>query len=255
MLVSTTVTKAFELFDARRLQVSKVIVQSLDVVSSYASKSGAQNSGSRYENDDSQDYGDWPALNEDDELGLPSNGPEGLPLMTFQDPLRLSSLTALDPTKFLDESLLLNLSMSGLLSPKCSSVKGKSPWNDYVDRFGTDSWVSLRDTEQTRKYSVYYFAVLIERDGGILQDHPTFFLTSWIASLVERDSLLKFQHRFTEALLNSALDRPIISNLPFWADASTGIFRISASEFLERRLPIISTVLSNMRVAPGKCCF
>ena len=255
MLVSTTVTKAFELFDARRLQVSKVIVQSLDVVSSYASKSGAQNSGSRYENEDSQDYGDWPALDEDDELGLPSNGPEGLPLMTFQDPLRRLLSNCFGSDQVPDESLLLKLVDVWVAVAQVLVRKGKKSWNDYVDRFGTDSWVSLRDTEQTRKYSVYYFAVLIERDGGILQDHPTFFLTSWIASLVERDSLLKFQHRFTEALLNSAFDRPIISNLPFWADASTGIFRISASEFLERRLPIISTVLSNMRVALENAVF
>ncbi len=249
MLVSTTVTKAFELFDARKLQVSKIIIQSLDVLSSYASKSVTQNTGSRYEKDDSQDYGDWPALDEDDELGLPSNGPEGLPLMTFQEPLRHLLSNCFGSDLVPDDSLLLKLVDVWVAVAQVLVRKGKKSWNDYVDRFGTDSWVSLRDTEQTRKYSVYYFAVLIERDSGILEDHSTFFLTSWIASLVERDSLLKFQHRFTEALLNSAFDKPIISNLPFWADASTGLFRISASEFSERRLPIISTVLSNMRVA------
>ena len=249
MLVSTTVTKVFELFDAGRPQISKVIVQSLNVVSSYASKTLTQDTGSRYENDDSQDYGDWPALDEDDELGLPSDELEGLPLIAFQEPLRHLLSNCFGSDLVPEDALLLTLVDVWVAVAQALVRKGKKSWNDYVDRFGTDSWVSLRDTEQTRKYSVYYLAVLIERDSGIVQDHPTFFLTSWIASLVERDSILKFQHRFTEALLNSSLDKPIISNLPFWADASNGLFRISASEFSERRLSIISSVLSNMRMA------
>ena len=249
ILVSTTVTKVFELFDAGRAQVSKVIIESLNVVSSYSSKSLIQNMGSRSANDDSQDYGEWPALDEDDELGLPSNGLEGLPLTAFQEPLRHLLSNCFGSDLVPDDALLLKLVDVWVAVAQVLILKGKKSWNDYVDRFGTDSWVSLRDTEQTRKYSVYYLAVLVERDSGIIQGHPAFFLTSWIASLVERDSMLKFQHRFTENLLNSAFDKPIISNLPFWADASTGLFSISASEFSERRLSIISTVLSNMRMA------
>ena len=247
ILVSTTVTKVCELFDVGRPQVSKVIIQSLNIVSSYASKCLIQDTGSRYANDDSQDYGEWPALDEDDELGLPSNGLEDLPLIAFQEPLRHLLSNCFGSDLMPDDALLLKLVDVWVAVAQVLVRKGRKSWNDYVDRFGTDSWVSLRDTEQTRKYSVYYLAVLVERDTGIVQDHPTFFLTSWIASLVERDSMLKFQHRFTESLLNSAFDKPIISNLPFWADASTGLFRISASEFSERRLPTISTVLSNMR--------
>ena len=249
ILVSTTVTKVFELFDAGRPQVSKVIIQSLNIVSSYASKSLIQDTGSRCANDDSQDYGEWPALDEDDELGLPSDGLEGLPLIAFQEPLRHLLSNCFGSDLVPDDALLLKLVDVWVAVAQALVRKGKRSWNDYVDRFGTDSWVSLRDTEQTRKYSVYYLAVLVERDSGIAQDHPTFFLTSWMASLVERDSLLKFQHRFTETLLNSAVDKRILSNMPFCADASAGLFRISASEFSERRLSILSTVLSNMRMA------
>ena len=249
MLVSTTVTKVFELFDAGGPQVSKVIVQSLNVVSSYASKNLTQDTHSRSENDDSQDYGEWPALDEDEELGLPSNGLEGSPLIAFQEPLRHLLSNCFGSDLVPDDALLLKLVDVWVAVAQDLVRKGRKSWNDYVDRFGTDSWISLRDTEQTRKYSVYYLAVLVERDSDIVQDHPTFFLTSWIAALVERDSMLKFQHRFTENLLNSAFDKPIISNLPFSADASTGLFRISLSEFSERRLSTISTVLSNMRMA------
>ena len=249
VLLSTTITKVFELFDAGRPHVFKVIIQSLDVVSSYASKSLIQDMGSRYTNDDSQDYGEWPALDEEDELGLPSNAFEGLPLIAFQEPLRHLLSNCFGSDLVPDDALLLKLVDVWVAVAQVLVHKGEKSWNDYVDRFGADSWMSLRDTEQTRKYSVYYMATLIKKDSRIIQDHPTFFLTSWIASLVERESMLKFQHRFTETLLNSGFDEPIISNLPFWADASTGLFRISASVFSERRLPIISTVLSNMRTA------
>ena len=248
MLVSTTVTKVFDLFDAGRPQVSKVIVQALDVVSSYASKSLTHMKASQDDNDDSQDYGDWPALDEEDDLGLPSTGPEGLPFIAFQEPLRHLLSNCFGSDSVPDDALLLKLVDVWVAVAQVLIRRGIKSWNDYVDRFGTDSWLSLRDTEQTRKYSVYYLAVLVGRDSGIVRDHPTFFLTSWIASLVERDSMLKFQHRLTEALLNSACGEPIISNLPFWADASTGLFRISASEFSERRLSIISSVVSNMRM-------
>ena len=249
MVVSTTVTKVFDLFDAGRPQVSKVIVQALDVVSSYARKSLTQINISQNDNDDSQDYGDWPALDEDDELGLPSTGPEGLPLLTFQEPLRHLLSNCFGSDLVPDDALLLKLVDVWVAVAQVLVRGGVKSWNDYVDRFGTDSWVSLRDTEQTRKYSVYYLAVLVERDHCIVRDHPTFFFTSWIATLVERDSMLKFQHRLTEALLNSACGEPVIGNLPFWADASTGLFRISASEFSERRLSVVSTVLSNMRMS------
>ena len=249
VLVSTTVTKVFALFDAGRPQVFKVITQSLDVVSSYASKSLIQDTGSRNANDDSQDYGEWPASDEEDELGVPSNEFEGLPLIAFQEPLKHLLSNCFGSDLVPDDALLLKLVDVWVAVAQVLVRKGEKSWNDYVDRFGADSWTSLRDTEQTRKYTVYYMANLIERDSRIVQDHPTFFLTAWIASLVERESMLKFQHRFTETLLNSGLDEPIISNLPFWADASTGLFRISASVFSERRLLIISTVLSNMRTA------
>lgn len=249
VIVSTTLTKVFELFDPGRPQASKIIIESLDVVSSYANKSLIQDTGSRNANDDSQDYGEWPALDEEDELGSPSNGSEGLPLIAFQEPMRHLLSNCFGSDLVPDDALLLKLVDVWVSVAQVLIRKGEKSWNDYVDRFGADTWISLRDTEQTRKYSVYYMAILIERDSCIVQDHPTFFLTSWIASLVERESMLKFQHRFTETLLNSGFDEPIISNLPFWADASTGLFRISASEFSERRLPIISTVLSNMRTA------
>ena len=249
VLVSTTVTEVFALFDAGRPQVFKVITQSLDVVSSYASKSLVQDTGSRNANDDSQDYGEWPALDEEDELGVPSNESEGLPLIAFQEPLKHLLSNCFGSDLIPDDALLLKLVDVWVAVAQVLVRKGEKSWNDYVDRFGADSWTSLRDTEQTRKYTVYYMANLIERDSRIVQDHPTFFLTAWIASLVERESMLKFQHRFTETLLNSGFDKPIISNLPFWADASTGLFRISASVFSERRLLNISTVLSNMRTA------
>ena len=255
ILVSTTVTKVLELFDAGRPQVSKVIIQSLNVVLSYASKSLIKDTGSRHANDDSQDYGEWPALDEENELDFSSNELEGLPLIELQEPLRHLLSNCFGSDLFPDDALLLKLVDVWVAVAQVLVSKGKKSWNDYVERFGTDSWVSLRDTEQTRKYSVYYLAVLVERDSDIVRDHPAFFLTAWIASLVERDSMLKFQHRFTESLLNSTLDKPIISNLPFSADASTGLFRITASEFSERRLSIISTVLSNMRTALEEAVF
>ena len=249
VLMSTSITRVFELFDPRRLQVCKVIAQSLDVLSAYISKSAACITNVHDENDDSQDYGDWPVLLEDDRPELSSDDPEKLLLTEFQEPLRqlLSNCFGSDATP--DDTLLLKLVDTWVTFARVLVRKKKKTWNDYVDRFGSDSWSSLRDTEQTRKYTIYYLATLIEQDNIILHNHSSFFLESWIGSLVERESLLKFQHRFTETLLNTDRGSPIIQNLPFWTDVNTGLYSITAAEFAERRLSVISSVLSNMRVA------
>ncbi|KAK3173082.1 hypothetical protein OEA41_006411 [Lepraria neglecta] len=256
MLMSPTLTKVFELFDARRPQANKVIKQALDVMSAYTSQSMTQRSNARDENDDSQDYGDWPAMDEDvDEITMAVNETDSSPLQNFQEPLRhlLSNCFGSDIVP--DNSVLLKLVDVWIAGAQVLVRRRTRSWADYVGRFGNDSWSSLRDTEQTRKYTAYYLATLLEKDNNIYREHQTFFLTSWIGSLVERESLLKFQHRLTEALLNADSDNPIAKNLPFWADSTTGRFQITAAEFSERRLSIISSVLSNMRVSSEQAVF
>ena len=256
VLMSTTLTKVFELFDARRPQVNKVIIQALEVVSAYATRSITQQPNARNQNDDSQDYGDWPAMDEDvNEMIQVIEEPHTSPLQDFQEPLRYLLSNCFGSDVVPDDSLMLTLVDVWIAVAQVLVRRGVRSWIDYVDRFGHDSWSSLRDTEQTRKYAAFYLAGLIEKDNSVFVEHRKFFFMSWIGSLVERESLLKYQYRLTEALLNADPNSLIAKNLPFWADTASGRFQLTAAEFSERRLSVISSVLSNMRVAWEQAVF
>jgi hypothetical protein len=256
VLMSTTLTEVLELFNARRPQLNKVIVQALEVVSVYVTKSTTQQPNARDQNDDSQDYGDWPAMDENvNEMIQVIEESITSPLQDFQEPLRhlLSNCFGSDVVP--DDSLMLTLVDVWIAVAQVLVRRGDKSWTDYIDRFGHDSWSSLRDTEQTRKYAAFFLAGLIEKDNNVFVEHRTFFSMSWIGSLVERESLLKYQYRLTEALLNADPNSLIAKNLPFCVDTTTGRFQLTAAEFLERRLSVISSVLSNMRVASEQAVF
>ncbi|KAJ5133587.1 hypothetical protein N7526_004952 [Penicillium atrosanguineum] len=72
-------------------------------------------------------------------------------------------------------------------------------------------------------------------------------MSMWMSSLVERSSMLKFQHHLTEAILNGSPQDPLLQNLPFTKDKKTERYAIILEEVSQRRLSLISSVLSNMR--------
>lgn len=250
ILLSTTLAKVFELFDASRAQVNKPITQALDVLAACASKC----LGPRDENEESQDYGDWSAF-DDDLSAIPLQEEAASPFALFQDPLRHLLSNCFGADQVPDDALLLKVVDLWVIVAQVLVRTGLRSWADYLGRFGNDSWSSLRDTEQTRKFSAYYLATLIERDSKVYHDHEAFFSTSWVCSLVERESLLKFQHRLTSALLNTDSENLLLQNLPFWKDAANGKYQITASDFADRRLGLISSVLSNIRVSVENAVF
>lgn len=249
-LLSTTLAKVFDLFDASRTQAHKPIIQALDVLIVCATKS----LGSRNENEESQDYGDWSAF-DDESLAIPLQDDTASQLNMFQDPLRHLLWNCFGADLVPEDALLLKVVDVWVIASQVLVRNETKSWSDYLGSFGNDSWSSLRDTEQTRKYSVYYLATLLERDSRIYHDHKAFFLMSWVCSLVERESLLKFQHRLMSALLNTDSESLLLQNLPFWKDAANGRYQISASDFSDRRLSLISSVLSNIRVSLENAAF
>lgn len=77
------------------------------------------------------------------------------------------------------------------------------------------------------------------------------FISSWFKTLVERESMLKFQNEYTTTLLNCDPDNPIFANLPFAPDESSGKLSISQTDFRLRRLSLMSSKSPplNLRVA------
>ncbi|KAL8697866.1 MAG: hypothetical protein Q9224_002112 [Gallowayella concinna] len=249
MLLFPNLVSVFNLFNIRSAQTNKVIIYVLEILLVFIAKASPQPQVTvSSDNDDSQDYGDWSAFGTDMLPIIP-----GTPAVAghlekhFQDPLRqlLSNCFGADSSP--EDAILTKVIDTWIAIGNVLVHEGSRSWADYIGDYGNDSWASLRDTEQTRKYLPYYLAILAETDRKVIIEHKPHFIKAWAASLVERESLLKYQHRLTSSLLNADSDDIVLANPPFWAIA--GRFDITPTEFSERRLSLISNMLSNMRKA------
>ncbi|KAK6345649.1 hypothetical protein TWF718_007559 [Orbilia javanica] len=123
---------------------------------------------------------------------------------------------------------------------------GLKTWDEYFNRY-QKSWFSMIDTDAKKAYSVIYVANIIRTDPGAYDTHKTQILELWAQCLVERESLLKFQHELTTVLFNLDLGNGLFSNMPFEVDQELEQYRISAHDFKERRLSLLGTLLDNMQ--------
>ncbi|KAK6360167.1 hypothetical protein TWF730_006318 [Orbilia blumenaviensis] len=130
----------------------------------------------------------------------------------------------------------------GSLLVKC----GLKTWDDYFNPY-QKSWFSMIDTDTKKAYSVAYVTNIIKIDPGVYDTHRTQILELWAQSLVERDSLLKFQHELTAVLFNLDLTNSLFSNMPFVVNQDIEQYEISAKDFKERRLSLIGTLLENIQ--------
>ncbi|KAK6500923.1 hypothetical protein TWF506_003681 [Arthrobotrys conoides] len=123
---------------------------------------------------------------------------------------------------------------------------GLKTWDDYFNRY-QKSWFSMVDTDTKKVYSVFYVTTIMRIDPGVYDTHKTQILELWAQSLVERDSLLKFQHELTAVLFNHDLGNGLFSNMPFEVDQEIEQYRISAENFKTRRLSLLGMLLDNMQ--------
>ncbi|KAI9791877.1 MAG: hypothetical protein M1816_003422 [Peltula sp. TS41687] len=238
----------FGLIETRRGNIHLVVVRSLEVVREYIRRCMelASTHQSDIGNEDSQDYGDWTALVEADgppPLKLAAEHLQGV----VHDALARLVSDAFGADKPPEETLLLQLVEVWVSTARMLVDQSLKQWNDYIGDWGHNSWFNLRKTEQCRKYTGHFMSKIIEANSEAYEIHKPLFLSSWMISLVERDSLLKFQHNLTNAILNVDKPNPLLKNLPFWFRARDGRYSITLIEFSERRLSLISSLLMNMR--------
>lgn len=255
MILTPALVQVFDLFTSRNSYGNRNIVQALDVILIYANQSLSRLNKpiNQDSNDDSQDYGDWSAFDDDairkdnriqtQRLDLAATHL----LNSFHEPIKQLLSNSFGADTVPEDDILLRIIEVWVGVARILVRKGTRSWSDYVSPFGIDCWESLRRTEQTQKFTNYYLAVLIENDADIYQEYKSFFLASWVDALVERESMVKFQHRYTSDILNADSEDALMRNLPFWIDSESSRFSISASDFLGRRLSLISSLLSNMR--------
>jgi hypothetical protein len=205
-------------------------------------------SDSHTQSEDSQDYGDIDILQEFATGQAGDNSEEQNFVALMHDPFAQLVSDAFGSETSPDDVFLSRVLDIWILTAKHMVSNGLRSWSNFTIDYNTGSWTQLRDTAQRRKFTPYALATILEMDPiafGTLR--PT-FLAAWLKSLVERASTLKYQHLLTENLLNvsQSIDEPILRILPFSKTSESPRYQITLQELRQRRVTLISSVLSNM---------
>ncbi|KAL8644756.1 MAG: hypothetical protein Q9226_007607, partial [Calogaya cf. arnoldii] len=184
-LLIPNLVSIFNLFSIRSPQTNKVILYGLEILLLFIVKASPQNQiTASTDNDDSQDYGDWSALVSDALPTIPTTQEVAKHLERyFQDPLRqlLSNCFGADSPP--EDALLTKVIDTWVAMGRVQVHEGIRSWAEYIGDYGHDTWGSLRDTEQRRKFSSYYLAVLIDTDTAVFKEYKQHVLKAWAASL------------------------------------------------------------------------
>ena len=234
------------LFDAKTRKTEMIIVEALRVFdAAIAVIDEVKPSGQvQVSNGESQDYGEWP--DEEDAAATPNkdSADQALDFILSQSAHLLSNVFG---SEIAPSDDLLTKAIHHWTKLASSAVRHRlATFGTFLGDYGKHAWSQLRDTSQRHKYGPYFFACILEQNQTAFTDRREQIMGMWLCSLVERDAQLKFQHTLTSALLNICPRESLLQNLPF-AKANSGAYNVSASELRERRLLLLSTVLSNMR--------
>lgn len=256
LISKTPFESLLSLFNPKVSRVNVVVSEALAVIVAYTRKDGAASLAIADSStpvavpppeDDSQEYGDWDDIDAVMvQQTILSEGIEHVQYVLHPVVSRLVS-NCFGEDHCPDDAVLLSVVDCWTSVAQVLVRHGLKRWDDYLDPFGGESWARLRETIQTRKFSPLFLAVCIEKNAQILSDCRMLVMSMWISLLAERSSLLKFQHRLTEVLLNSIPKDPLLQNLPFSKDKKLDRYKLTIEELTQRRLSLISSILSNMR--------
>ncbi|KAG9699338.1 hypothetical protein KCU95_g1772, partial [Aureobasidium melanogenum] len=246
------VIEVLKIFDMDQPRLSVAIVQTLDIVDELLTAKTRLCKPVQQESqpgsDDSQEYGDWSFMEQ--VIEEPKNSkPKTSEVAFLQEPLASLLSTCFGSEKSPDDAILKKIVDVWVATAQHLIKENVLDWSSFLDVYSTSSWSQLRETEQRHKYTCYFLASVIKSDRSSLTNHRTLFMKAWFIALLERESKLKFQHRLTASLLEKATSEPLLHNLPFAANHETGEYRITLANFRQRRISLISSVLSNMHTS------
>ncbi|KAF2708264.1 hypothetical protein K504DRAFT_482702 [Pleomassaria siparia CBS 279.74] len=235
-LIDSGVVQLLELVQVDDPRLIVVIRETLAVLREYTLVS-----------EESQDYGDFPDLDDLEEATQQIPRPDQRSLDFIQIPLWHLLSNAFGAESVPDDSFLMECVETWALIAGSQVLSGERSWSYYVDPYSQVSWSQLRDTDQTRKFRPYFMASLITCDATAYTENRDEFLTSLLLCLADRDSMLRFQHCLLKAIVQVDSSHPMLNDLPFFRDERTGEFDITADTLRTRRLALISSILANMR--------
>jgi hypothetical protein len=232
--------RTFDSFDPSERRLATVYNEALDLFRAVidVQRRSEPDVESQVQSEDSQDYGDFSALQEY------ATGQDIVALVQVPFAQLVSNAFGLEVAP--DDALLASLLDVWVQSAKYVVCKRLRSWDDFIDGYDPGAWSQLRDTTQRRKFTPYLLAKILEADPEAFDALKDVLRSAWLKCLVERESTLKYQHLLTAALLNVPSEEPILQNLPFSKTSSDAAYLITLPELRQRRLGVISSVLSNM---------
>jgi hypothetical protein len=205
-------------------------------------------SDSHTQSEDSQDYGDIDILQEFATGQTGDNGEQQSLVALMHDSFAQLVSDAFGSEISPDDVFLSRVLDTWVQFAKHMVSNGLRSWSNFTIDYNAGAWNQLRDTVQRRKFTPYVLAMILETDPDAFDTLRTTFLSAWLKSLVERASTLKYQHLLTGGLLNvsQSSDEPILRNLPFSKTSESPRYHVNLQELRQRRLALVSSVLSNM---------
>jgi hypothetical protein len=248
LIMRAPLPKILELFDPAQRRLLPVLSEVITTINAFLDvyKDTRQILMEETQSDDSQDFGDLGALHEliATESLLESDGLDAVDAIYRMTSQFVSNVIGADMAS--DDELLQKI-LDAWLRMGDARVPGhilRRP--NYMSQYSNLGWNQMRETAQKRKFTPYItarFVEIAEHD----QEAKWPIFTSWLVSLVQREATLKFQHVLTSSLLNCWSTEPLLQNLPFYKDAQDDKFKVTLAVLRERRLLLISAVLSNIR--------
>jgi hypothetical protein len=253
-LVDSDIMHLLELPHLEDHRLINVIRDVMKVLQDYAKsqKVNSKEDVSQQASDESQDYGDFPDMDDfkdidDMDVDVPVKAAQQSGLDFIQTPLWHLLSNAFGAENSPDDNLLMDCIDTWVRIAEKQVLSGERSWSYYLDSFSQVSWKQLGQTEQTRKFGPYFMAALIDSDPTAYEEHRHDFLQALMVCLVERESMLRFQHRLLHAIAERDDHHPLMQNIPFFRDLETRKWDITADTLRTRRLALISSILSNMR--------
>lgn len=199
--------------------------------------------------EESQDYGDFPDLDDfNDNIHEPLSGAVTQSGFDFIQSALWHLLSNAFGAEFApDDNLLMDCVDTWVCIARAQVTSGQRTWSYYIDSYSQSSWTQLRQTEQARKFGPYFMAALIDNDSAVYGKHQDELIQAMLLSLVERESMLRFQHHLLAAIFRTDHHHPLLQNLPYIRKQDTNDLDVTAETLRNRRLALISSILSNMR--------
>ena len=243
--------EVLNLFDAEDPAPNLLVSAALQVVRAYAHKCRPQISQNTPADEDSQEYGSWDHFDamvvDDQDLSFP-NRDQHVYLLDEIHPMLRRFLSNVFGSDTVPDHAVLKITAECWFEIADALVCAKArSWDDMVSQYSTDSWESLRQTQQTQQYKIYFLAKVVDSNYCFYEANRLRILELWISSLCQPEGLLCWEHLLTSILLFHDPENELLFNSPFVVRSDSGDrLEIPMFELRERRISMIYVVLRNM---------